>query len=131
MIWIIKIAALIWQKSEGLQLRSPLGTFIFLFMWPGVSVQGFTDRQDIPIRTGLRFFEAWITFITGIVILVVTSLIGRGEYTALNYIALCSILLIVHLGLIEVITDGIRLLGFSPLSLFDQPYLSSSLYLCS
>ena len=35
--------------------------------------------------------------------------------------------MIVHLGLIEIIADGIRLLGFSPMSLFDRPYLSSSL----
>lgn len=100
MIWIIKIAALIWQKSDGIQLRSPLGTFIFLFAWPGVSVQGFTQRQEIHERTGLRFFEAWITFIAGTVILVVASVIGRGESTILNYVALFSILLIVHLGVV-------------------------------
>lgn len=127
MIWLIKVAALCWQKSDSIQLRSRLGIFIFLFAWPGVSVMGFTDKGEVHPSTGSRFFEAWLTFLTGTAILIGVSLIGRGESTLLNYVALLSILLIIHLGLVEVIADGIRLLGFSPASLFDRPYLATSL----
>lgn len=127
MIGIIKIAALIWQISDGAKFQSRSGVFLFLFAWPGVSVSGFTERGEVAATTGARFFEAWLTFLTGIGILIVVSMYGRGESTALNYIALFSILLIIHLGLIEVIADGMRLLGFSPASLFDRPYLTASL----
>jgi hypothetical protein len=127
MIGIIKIAALIWQTSDGAKFQSRLGAILFLCAWPGVSVSGFTDRGEVNATTGSRFFEAWMTFLMGIGILVAVSLVEHGESTALNYVALFSILLIIHLGLIEIIADGIRLLGFSPMSLFDRPYLSSSL----
>lgn len=127
MVWFIKIAALIWQISDGAKLQSRLGILLYLFAWPGISVDGFTERNSINANTGARFLEAWLTLLAGLGILVGVSLIGRGESTALNYVALFSILLIIHLGVIEVIADGIRLLGFSPRSLFDRPFLSISL----
>ncbi len=127
MIGIIKVAALLWQMSDGAKFNSRLGLFLFLFVWPGTSVAGFTERAEAESSTGARFFENWLTFLVGLGILLGVSLIGRGESTVLNYVALFSILLIIHLGLIEVIADGIRLLGFSPQSLFDRPYLAASL----
>ncbi|MBN8541770.1 MAG: hypothetical protein J0L82_15370 [Deltaproteobacteria bacterium] len=127
MIEIIKIAALIWQISDGAKFQSRLGMVLFFFAWPGVSVSGFTERGEVAATTGARFFESWLTFLAGIGILIGVSLIGRGEVSALNYVALFSVLLILHLGLIEVIADGIRLLGFSPSSLFDRPFLAASL----
>lgn len=127
MIAIIKLAALIWQISDGAKFQSRLGIFFYLFIWPGVSVEGFTERNDIVASAGARFLEAWLTFLAGLSVLLGASLVGRGESTALNYVALFSILLIVHLGLIEVVADGIRLLGFSPRSLFDRPYFAGSL----
>jgi hypothetical protein len=127
LIAVIKVAALLWQISDGAKFQSRLGLLLFLFAWPGVSVAGFTERSQVRPETGSRFLEAWLTFLSGIGLLIAVSLIGRGQSTALNYVALFSILLIVHLGLIEVIADSIRLLGFSPPSLFDRPYLSISL----
>jgi hypothetical protein len=127
MIGIIKIAALIWQISDGAKFQSRLGIFLFLFVWPGISVSGFTERGEVVAVTGARFFEAWVTFLAGLGILVGVSLAGHGDSITLNYVALFSILLIIHLGLVEVIADGIRLLGFSPSSLFDRPYLAGSL----
>ncbi len=127
MIAVIKIAALIWQISDGIKIHSRLGLLLFIFAWPGVSVSGFTERKDVMPSTGSRFFEAWITFLTGLGILIVSTLVGRGNSLALNYVSLFSILLIIHLGIIEVTAESIRLLGFSPRSLFDRPYLSESL----
>lgn len=127
MIWIIKIAALIWQLSDGIKIQSSLGIFVFLFAWPGVSYAGFSERKEIPVTTGARFFESWLTFLVGLGLLLASALIGHGDSTLFNYISLLSILLIIHLGMIEVIADGLRLLGFSPQSLFDRPFLSASL----
>lgn len=127
MIGVIKIAALIWQVADGVRFKSKSGAFLFLLTWPGISIAGFTERKEVDPKTGSRFLESWLTFLAGIGILVVVSLLGKGDSTALNYIALLSILLIVHLGLVEVVADGIRLLGFSPRSLFDRPYLATSL----
>lgn len=127
MIGVIKIAALVWQIADGSRFKSRSGIFVFLFAWPGISVGGFTERNEIDSTTGSRFLEAWLTMLTGVAILFGVSLIGRGDSTVLNYIALFSVLLIVHLGLVEVVADGIRLLGFSPRSLFDRPYLATSL----
>jgi hypothetical protein len=127
MIGVIKIAALIWQRSEGMKFQSSLGLFLYLGLWPGVSVKGFTERRDIVATTGANFFEAWLMFLMGLGLLVGVSIVARGESTILNYFGLFSILLIVHLGFIEVLADSIRLLGFAPQSLFDRPYLATSL----
>lgn len=128
MIWAIKLAAFFWQRSENRKPHSILSAFLFLFAWPGVSLQGFTQRTaEPPPETGTRFLESWLCFLAGIVTLGGVSLIGGGTSTVLNYIGLFSILLIVHMGLVELMADGIRLLGFSPQSLFDRPYLASSL----
>lgn len=126
MIWVIKLAALCWQTSDGVKFKSNLGLALY-FAWPGVSVKGFTERGEILPTTGSRFLESWLSFVFGTILLVVLSLIGEGQSTILNYLGLLAILLVVHLGLIEVIADGIRLLGFTPDSLFDRPYRSASL----
>lgn len=85
MIGVIKIAAMIWQISDGVKFHSRLGIFVFLFAWPGISASGLTDRAQVLETTGSRFFEAWLTFLLGIGILVGVSLIGRGSSTVLNY----------------------------------------------
>ncbi|MEK7356902.1 MAG: membrane bound O-acyl transferase family-domain-containing protein, partial [Bdellovibrionota bacterium] len=44
-----------------------------------------------------------------------------------NYVALFGFLMILHLGLVEVHADALRLLGFAPKTLFDRPFLAKSL----
>lgn len=128
MIWIIKCAALFWQRADQVKFHSPLAALLFLFAWPGISLEGFTSRSsEPPSGTGDRFLESWLCFLGGVALLLATSLLGGGSSTALNYLGLAAILLIIHLGLVEVAADGIRLLGFSPPSLFHRPYLASSL----
>ncbi len=128
MIWWIKLAALLWQRAEGIRPHSFFALSLFLFAWPGVSLTGFTERSPVPPPgTGSRFLGSWLTMIAGVLVLLAVSFTGRGESTALNYVALFSLLLIVHLGLMEVLADGLRLLGFAPTSLFDRPFLASSL----
>ncbi|RYZ99004.1 MAG: hypothetical protein EOP11_19975, partial [Proteobacteria bacterium] len=127
MIWMIKLAALCWQVADGAKMKSRLGAFLFLFAWPGISVEGFTERREIPVNTGARFLEAWLSFLAGVALLLGVSMIWRGSSTAINYVALFSVLLMIHLGLMQVIADSLRLLGFSPVNLFDRPFLASSL----
>lgn len=128
MIWVIKLAAFLWQVSEGAKLRSPLGLLAFFTVWPGVSLAGFQERKKEPAaHTGDRFLESWLSFVFGALALLALCLWGKGESTPINYASLACILLIVHLGLMEVIADLLRLLGFSPSSLFDRPFLASSL----
>lgn len=124
MIWIIKLAALLWQSPR---FTSKLGLLAY-FAWPGVSTQGFTDRaKEPPPHTGQRFLESWLSMICGVIFLLTVSLEAKGQSTLLNYAALISALFIVHLGLVEVAADGFRLMGFHPSSLFDRPFLASSL----
>jgi hypothetical protein len=128
MIWVIKLAAFLWQVSEGARLRSPLGLLAYFTIWPGVSLAGFLERKkEPPIRTGERFLEAWLSFVLGALALLALCLWGKGQSLVLNYASLICVLLIVHLGLMEVIADLLRLLGFSPSSLFDRPFLATSL----
>lgn len=128
MIFVIKLAAMIWQREDNTSPDSFLSAFLFIALWPGISLSGFTQRKtEPPPETGKRFMEAWLFFLFGLVTLFLVSILTKGNSTLGNYIALVSILFIVHLGLVELAADGIRLIGYSPKSLFDQPYLATSL----
>lgn len=128
LLFFVKIAALIWQLSDRKRIESKLGIVAFIFVWPGVLLEGFQKRDSEPLsQTGERFLESWLTFISGIFLLLISSILGRGESILWNYVALFSLLMIIHLGLVEVLADGLRLVGFQPKSLFDRPFLASTL----
>lgn len=127
LLFFVKLAALSWQLSEGLKPQSKLGLMIFLFLWPGVKYSGFETRKTAPPETGRHFLESWLFFLGGCAVLLISAYFGRGESVYFNYLALFSILSIIHMGSLEALTDGLRLLGFSPQSLFDRPRLSESL----
>ncbi len=124
----IKVAALLWQLSDGLKIGSKLGLAAFLLTWPGTQYDGFEKRAAQPPRhTGRLFLESWLQMLAGVAGLSLAAYFGRGESTVWNYVALVSILFIIHMGLIEVMADGLRLVGFNPKSLFDRPVLANSL----
>lgn len=127
MIFTIKVAALVWQVSEGARFQSLLGLFLFLFTWPGVLIAGFLKKNENPENQNHRFFEASLSFLLGAALLIGVSISAQGQSTLLNYVSLFAIFMIVQLGFVEMITDSLRWLGFSPPRIFDRPYLSTSL----
>ncbi len=128
LLFFVKVAALIWQLSDGLKIKSLAGVALFAFAWPGVSYQGFESRRiEPPPETGKHFLESWLIMMAGFVFLFGSAYLGRGQTEIYNYIALLGLLCIIHMGLLEVVTDGLRLLGFSPRSLFYRPMLATSL----
>lgn len=128
LLFFVKLAALCWQFSETKKAPNGLGLLAFLFGWPGVRVDGFLKREKFPAATtGERFLESWLTLFLGIVIVLVAAYVGRGQSLVANYAALFGTLCIVHLGLVEVVLDGWRLLGFTPQTQFDRPFLATSL----
>lgn len=125
LIWLIKIASIFF---EGKKFESILGLFCYLIVWPGISTSGFRTRLDqIPNDTGERFLEHWLTFIAGLILLSLSIFLGEGKSTLLNYLALFSVLLIVHLGLVEVVRDLLKLLKFNPNQMFNRPFVAESL----
>ena len=128
LLFTVKIAALLWQLKDGVKLQSFLGFAAFIFVWPGVLVKGFEKRENTPPpETGRYFLESWLLYLAGCVLLMTAAFFGKGESIYFNYLALVAVLLIVHMGLVETVTDGLRLLGFSPRSLFERPVLARSL----
>lgn len=127
LVMVIKVAALLWQVADGVKIHSRLGILAF-FAWPGVRFDGFAKRsKSPPAETGRFFLESWLQMLAGFALLLIISFYGRGESTALNYVALIAVLFIVHMGMVEVVADGWRLLGFSPRGLFERPLCSQSL----
>lgn len=128
LLMFVKVAALLWQKSEGAKMPGLFGLLCFMFAWPGVRVDGFQKRTPVPMPgTGDRFLESWLTFLLGLGGLIFASWKGGGESLFWNYVGLYSFLLIIHLGILEVMVDGLRLVGFSPQSPLDRPWLANSL----
>ncbi len=125
LIWLIKVSSLLF---EGRKFESTLGFFCYLFLWPGVSSSGFRVRSSKVLEdTGERFLEHWLTFIAGTILLGSSLYFGKGRSLYLNYLALLSILLIVHMGLVEVLRDVLKLMGFAPNQMFNRPYMADSL----
>jgi alginate O-acetyltransferase complex protein AlgI len=125
---IVRTAAFLRQLADGLRPRSLIGFFAYVFLWPGISYEGFDRRlPEPPLHTGGNFLEAWLFLMGGIAAFAASSVFGRGESTLWNYVALFSVLSIVHMGFIEVLADGFRLTGLNPGSLFRRPLLAASL----
>lgn len=127
MIWLVKVAALIWQILDGVKIKSHLGLALYLFLWPGVSYEGFSIRQRSSLPVGKYFFEACSSICLGFFLVLLAGILGQGVSTVWNYLTLFGILLIGHLGIVEVLAGTFRTLGFPVSSLFHQPYLSNSL----
>jgi Membrane bound O-acyl transferase family len=128
MIWVIKVAAVIWQQAEGIRFESTLGLVAYFTVWPGIAIEGFTERKIEPSsEVGNRFLSGWLTFLSGVGVLLFASWMGQGHSDFYNYLGLSGVLLMIHLGFMQVLADGLRLLGFSPKTLFDQPLSASSL----
>ncbi|MBN8247616.1 MAG: membrane bound O-acyl transferase family-domain-containing protein, partial [Verrucomicrobia bacterium] len=128
LLWVIKVAGTLWQQADGARFHRVTGLLCFLFAWPGISVAGFEQqRKDPPAHTGERFLESWLAFVLGTLTLIVICLWGKGENLYGNYLALVCVLFIVHLGLVEVSADLLRLGGFAPASLFNRPWQARSL----
>ena len=125
LIGIIKFSSLFF---ENVKFKSLFGFMAYLFFWPGVSTKGFIKpERTIPSDTGARFFEHWTSFISGSVLLSTSIYLGKGESTFFNYLSLASFLLIIHVGLVEILRDILKLLKFSPNVMFDRPYMAHSL----
>src|SRR4051794_18526454 len=77
LLFLVKIASLVWQIDEGLKPQSKLGFLVFTFLWPGITYQGFERRQSPPPETGRRFLESWLLQWVGWALLVVAAYIGR------------------------------------------------------
>lgn len=126
-LFLVKVAAFVVQLNQGVKVKSKLGFAAYMFMWPGVSYQGFEKRLKEPVKeTGKYFLESWLIMLAGFVLLFLSAWYGEGKSEPHNYLALVSLLMIIHMGLLEALTDGFRLMGLSPRSLFYRPYLAES-----
>ncbi len=125
LIGLIKLASVFFEPHK---FKSTLGLVLYLFSWPGVSSEGFRERQSSPPEdTGSRFLEHWLSFLIGAMVLILSLYLGKGKSFWFNYLALISILFIVHMGLVDVWGDVLKLLGFAPNRMFDRPFLADSL----
>ncbi len=122
-IWLLKVVALSTRRTPGFS-----GLMAFLFAWPGVIPDPFCVRRPAQPIDGPRFLGAWMRMLCGIAAMILlamgapllpSDLLGLGGVSAL--------LLVLHLGLIDLLPWLLRWAGWPAPLLFDRPWAARSL----
>ena len=107
---------------------STLGLLLFAYLWPGVDPKPFAYRESPDPKAARWFVFGFPTMCLGIALLVISTLLGKGGSEALRGLTTVACLLtIIHLGYSDILSSGMRLLGFPVNRLFHFPLASRSL----
>lgn len=102
--------------------------FIAFLVWPGIDLTGFAATRQPRIEDDSRFGKGLVRLILGVFALVLVSYYSSQlSQTLTTWIACFAILFAVHLGVSNMITEGLRAAGWLVPVLFDDPERSQSL----
>src|SRR5579871_6551913 len=80
LLFFVKVAALLWQLSDGLKPKSKLGMAIYFLALPFVMYTGFEETAPHPPpETGHHFLKSWMMALAGCALLLVSAYVGRGK----------------------------------------------------
>lgn len=106
---------------------SRLGRMVWLATWPGISVEPFRRRQRLRPDPGLLTGG-----LTRVLVGVAAGLLLASHAALLpvqltGWAGIACLLLVVHLGLLDLLTAGLHRLGFAAARPFDAPWRSRTL----
>lgn len=128
LLFILKVVAVLRNRSLGLGVPSGLGCPAYLFFWPGLRPESFQERGEPKPIDGKEFVGGFIFFVVGVLLQIALAF----SWTSLNhdlrlFLGLASFLLTIHLGMMVLLHVLFRLLGWPVEKLFHSPLKSASL----
>ncbi|HWD39352.1 MAG TPA: MBOAT family protein [Fimbriimonas sp.] len=128
LLYLMKGLVLLAVPRDRVRATRALPFTIFFSVWPGMSLSGLQRRRKAEPEDVQGFGRGLIFAYTGGAILSVDALLQPHlSLLQAGAIAVVGILLTVHFGISEVLTAGLRFLGWPVEPLFRQPERSQSL----
>jgi alginate O-acetyltransferase complex protein AlgI len=128
LLYFIKGWALLQIDRSTLKTYSPAGLLLYSYIWPGVDVRPFREREAADEDAARWFVTGFPTCCLGI-----AGLLGLAFFSPsipaplLGLAGVLAILTTVHLGYSDILSCAMRLLGFPVTRLFDAPLKSRTL----
>lgn len=128
LLFAMKGASLLRLDRRMIQTSNRIGLFLYSSVWPGIDAHPFHADPRPVIEDGRRFGQGMICFITGALGFFVLAYYSPHLSPNLTGgIAIALMLLAVHLGISNMLTEFVRALGWPGPVLFDRPWRAHSL----
>jgi hypothetical protein len=128
MLLVVKFVALLRLHSRSEMLSfSPLGMLSYLTFWPGIDAKPLSKRSGDLQEDGRRFARGLNFALAGGVLALLTAMYLPVLGAAGSWLGIAALLLIVHFGISDMLTSGMRLCGWNVGPLFEEPFKSQSL----
>lgn len=115
-----------WQQSQS--LPHGLGWIVYLFLWPGMRPESFSQRSTPQESIARDFVEGFIFFVCGLILHLALILFWSTLEAELRLFAgLASFFLVIHFGFSSLLYTAYKLFGWPVEPLFKSPLKSSSL----
>lgn len=127
LLLLIKVTILLRWPSPGLRDFSKCGLALYLTVWPGIDPTPFRWRSTARLEPKGRMIGGGLCFLAGLVAGAAAVAAFPGSPRTAEWLALASLLLMVHFGFSEFLTLALRWLGWNVGPLFEVPLASRSL----
>jgi len=128
LILSLKISVLLRIPLSVLKNYSKFGLVLYLLCWPGMSPVPFKIRSSDRSVSKRRIFAGIAFFSSGIISLFLISIFKSSlSQSELGWGGIFAILLTIHFGFSELLTESLRFLGWRVNPLFLDPLSSLSL----
>jgi hypothetical protein len=128
LILSLKLSILLGLSSELLKNYSKLGLGLYLFCWPGMNPSPFQMRSSDRIFSKHRLLIGMSFFSIGVGLLILLSFFQLSlSPSVVGWGGILAMLLIVHFGFSEQLTESFHFFGWRVKPLFIDPLFSLSL----
>lgn len=123
---------LLYTFKAAALLKHPLplgfGLVFYSLVWPGIDPAPFQQRTELQVENSQRFARGMVCLILGVASLLVTAgFLPYLSFEVATWLAVASLLLAVHFGFSNVLSEVTFALGWKVQPLFDAPFRSTSL----
>lgn len=128
LLFLFKIGSLIQNRLQSLPLPRGLGWIAYLFFWPGMRPESFSQRSAQQESVGRAFVEGFLFFIAGAVLHIALILFWSSFPNGVRlYLGLISFMMLIHFGISSILFSVFRMCGWPVEPLFKAPLMSTSL----
>ncbi|MBS1703795.1 MAG: membrane bound O-acyl transferase family-domain-containing protein [Armatimonadetes bacterium] len=125
LLFAFKVAALLLHPRDELRTGPWLGKLAYLLAWPGIDARPFLAARVPFVEDGRRFGFGMVRLFVGVGGFLLLA--GLAPNFSFGWLAIAAILLAVHLGFSDALTEVAKAFGWKVRPLFDAPWRSTSL----
>lgn len=127
LLWLVKTTVLLRIPAAERHRLSFAGLFLYMTVWPGIDPTPFGER--VPARSGTlaALLQGVPAFLAGVFVGGAALLLFPAHPAIAEWLALASLLLMIHFGVSGILAALMRLAGWGVAPLFNAPFKSRTL----